>query len=151
MRKLVVFVAFMSFVALTACGGKETPVKDVNSTEVSVGAETDSKDEFDVNKIKEILEYSVLGEKDKITSLSFENGEIKGVIELAPNKLLSAKDLAVTSYSRASDALLEKEGWEVLTMEYVNVGNVSMKRSEKETNEHNMDYFPTEKIKERLK
>ena len=41
MRKLVVFVAFMSLVALTACGGKETPVKDVNSTEVSVGAETE--------------------------------------------------------------------------------------------------------------
>jgi len=113
--------------------------------------EPEQKDEFDVNKIKEILEYSALGEKDKITSLSFENGEIKGVIELAPNKLLSVKDLAVTSYSRASDALLDKEGWEVLTIEYVKVGNVSMKRSEKETNEYNMDYFPTTKIMERLK
>lgn len=65
-----------------------------------------------------MIEYSSMGEGDKlISSLPVENGEIKAVIDLAPNKFnLSPKDIAVASYSQASYALLEEEGWNALTI-----------------------------------
>lgn len=102
-------------------------------------------------KLVEIIEYEGMGEEDTLVSASLGDGEIKAVIELAPSELLSAEDLAVTRYSQASDGLLEHEGWDVLTIEYVDVGTISMNRSEKETNEYDMDYFPVAEIEKRLK
>ncbi|GAA0321032.1 hypothetical protein GCM10008967_09450 [Bacillus carboniphilus] len=101
-------------------------------------------------EVKELIEYTSLGEDDNLNSFSFINGEINATIDLAPNDLFSAEDMAVTRYSQLSDELLYHEGWEVLTVTYVNVGTVSMNRNEKESNEYG-DYFPTLKIEERLK
>ncbi|MEH7013990.1 hypothetical protein V7087_24800 [Neobacillus niacini] len=100
--------------------------------------------------VKEILEYYAIREGDKLSSVSFIEGEIKATFELAPNKLISAKEVAVTRYSHISDELLKHEGWEILTITYINIGMISMNRNEKETNESG-DYFPTTKIEERLK
>ncbi|WHY85971.1 hypothetical protein QNH39_25910 [Neobacillus novalis] len=49
-----------------------------------------------------------------------------------------------------SDELLNHEGWEVLTITYVNIGTIRMNRNEKETNEYGV-YFPTLEIEARLK
>ncbi|RXZ77362.1 hypothetical protein EBB07_31415 [Paenibacillaceae bacterium] len=125
---------------------------DVGLKEGSV-ADFESKPEAEISptQVQEILEYSAIGEGDKVVSVSVENGEIKAVIELLPHDRISAKDLAVSSYSQASDALLDEDGWDQLTIEYVGIGKASMNRSEKETNEYDMDYFPTITIIERLK
>ncbi|MEK3886234.1 hypothetical protein [Bacillus sp. FSL K6-3431] len=70
---------------------------------------------------------------------------------MVSQELLSNENLAITRYSQASDELLDREGWELLTIEYVEVGTISMNRLEKETNEYDMDYFPTDTIEERIK
>ena len=139
---------------------KEEEEQKAKEAEEKALAEQEAKEEtgditekeITVNEVKEIIEYSGMGEGDKLISLTIENGEIKAVIDLAPNKFnLPPKDIAVSTYSQASDALLEEEGWNALTIEYVNVGTVSMDISEKESNEFGMYYFPVANITEKLK
>ncbi|MBO0586345.1 membrane lipoprotein lipid attachment site-containing protein [Sporosarcina sp. E16_8] len=167
-RLLCLFIAIL---LLTACGNdstKEEPglipkVDDVEEIQTQVNTE-DKEVETEIDEpekelneyitpeeVKEILEDAGMGEEDKLVSASVEDVEIKAVIETAPDDLFSADVLAVTRYSQASDELLDHEGWQVLTIEYVDIGTISMNRSEKETNEYDMDYFPTEEIEKRLK
>jgi len=170
MKKLF-YIGAMSALLLSACGEAEKPIpenKTIEFPKTSEQKDAEEKDlaeleakeetggivekEITVNKAKEILEYSGMGGNDKLISLTIENSEIKAVIDLAPNKFnLPPKDIAVSMYSQVSDALLEEEGWNTLTIEYVGVGTVSMDISEKESNELGMYYFPVAIITERLK
>lgn len=109
-----------------------------------------SPQQLTVDDVKEIIEYYSIGENDKLNNVSVENDEIKANIVLASNNLFPAKDMAVNSYSQLADELLKHEGWQTLTVTYVNIGSISMTRNEKETNEVG-DYFPVLKIEERLK
>lgn len=101
------------------------------------------------DELKEIIEYTGMGEDDELVSVSQVDGEIKAVIKVSPDDLFSPEIIAATRYSQLSDELLAYEGWEDLTIQYVDVGEISMNRSEKESNEYG-DYFPTEKIDELL-
>jgi hypothetical protein len=100
--------------------------------------------------VKEMINHSGMGDGDKLTNVSFVNGEIKATIDLAPDEMVPAKDMAVTRYSQLSDELLKHEGWEILSITYPNIGTISMNRNEKETNEFG-DYFPTIVIEGKLK
>lgn len=172
MKKLFYIGVLSSALLLAACGEAEKPFPEnkvikypipseqtKTETEKKVQAEQKTKEEIGnkteneitVNEVKEIIENDGMGENDKLVSLTIENGEIKAVIDLAPNKLnLSAKDIAVTSYQGASDELLTKEGWNTLTIEFVHVGTISMNKSEKVSNEYGY-YFPVVSITEKLK
>ncbi|MFJ7407099.1 MULTISPECIES: hypothetical protein [unclassified Lysinibacillus] len=131
---------------------KEAEGKVLAEKEVKVEPEAIADAEITVNEVKEIIEYSGMGEGDKLVNLNVGNGEIKAVIDLAPSPFnFPAKDLAVTSYQMASDELLTVEGWNTLTIEYVGVGTISMNVSEKESNEFNMYYFPATIITEKIK
>jgi hypothetical protein len=101
-------------------------------------------------QVREIIDYYGIGDGDKLTNVSFVNGEIKATIDIAPNEVLPPRDNAVNRYSQLSDELLVHEGWEILSITYPTIGTISMNRNEKETNEHG-DYFPTMVIEERLK
>ncbi|MGE7693909.1 hypothetical protein ACQKNC_07290 [Lysinibacillus sp. NPDC094177] len=172
MKKLI-YIGAMSALLLAACGEEKAkkPIpenKTIEYPKPSEQAKNEDEEkalaeqkeetgdiaekEITINKAKEILEYSGMGENDKLISLTVENGEIKAVIDLAPNKFnLPPKDIAVSMYSQASDALLEEEDWKTLTIEYVNIGTVSMNISEKQSNELGMYYFPVAIITEKLK
>lgn len=131
---------------------KEAEEKALAEQEAKKETEVIAEKLITVNEAKEIIENSGMGENDKLVSLNVENGEIKAVIELAPNKFnLPPKDIAVSSYQMASDELLAVEGWDTLTIEYVGVGTISMNESEKESNEFDMYYFPAAIITEMLK
>lgn len=102
-----------------------------------------------VDNAKELIEYYAIGENDKLTNFTFKNGEIKATIDLAPVGQFSDEDIAVNIYSQLSDELLNRDGWQILTVTFANIGTVSMNRNEKETNEYG-DYFPTLEIEDRL-
>ena len=124
----------------------EVTKEDEDTTATAKVAET-----IDISLLNEIIVDYSLTDGDKLVSADIKNNEIIAVIKLAPNELFSAKDMAITSYSRASDELLNHEGWEVLSVEYNGIGTISMNRNEKKTNEWEMDYFPTAIIMEKLK
>ncbi|MFJ8100444.1 hypothetical protein [Lysinibacillus sp. NPDC096212] len=170
MKKLF-YIGAMSALLLAACEEAEKPIPENKTIEYPKSSEQKdaeekalaeleakeatgdiSEKEITVNEVKEIVEYDGMGENDKLISLTIEHGEIKAVIDLAPNKFnLPPKDIAVSKYSQVSDALLEEEGWNTLMIEYVGVGTVSMDISEKESNELGMYYFPVATITEKLK
>lgn len=162
--KKILFMLVAALFLLGACDSgentKENKPKENAATEEAQqkpSEDIDVKQEDDIpqaltgDKLKEVIDDYALGEEDKLTTATLENDKIKVTIELAPNELLSNKDLAVTRYSQASDELLNYEGWKVLTITYTDVGTISMDRSEKETNEYDMDYFPTAKIEQNFK
>lgn len=147
MKKLF-FISSLALL-LGACSNEETLPKEKPLTdEVEHIQET----QISNDEIKVIIEDYGLGEEDELISLSVKNGEIKATIDLASSEFnLPLEDMAVTSYSQISDTLLEEEGWNTLTIEYVDIGTISMNISEKEMNELDMPYFPTATITERLK
>lgn len=102
----------------------------------------------DNNQIRKIFEVYALTEEDKLTELSIKNNEIKAVIELGESEL-PPKEIALSVYSSAADELLMYEGWEVLTVEFKDVGIISMDKSFKEINEYG-PYFPYEDIENNL-
>ncbi|MCM3743197.1 hypothetical protein M3193_03495 [Sporosarcina luteola] len=168
MKKL--FILFMAAMLLVACadGTKETavveddetvkieaPVQEESSEEpiaeepIAEPAKEESQD-MSIEEVTELIEYNGVGIDDKLVSTTIENEEIRAVIKMAPDARFSAEDLAVTRYSQLSDELLDHEGWQTLTIEYVGVGTISMNRMERESNEYG-DYFPSMEIENRLK
>lgn len=110
----------------------------------------DDSNELDELELKELLEYVALGENDNIKDLVLEGDEIKAAIEIGDHEIFDDKKLlAEVIYASAGDELLQTEGWEVLTIDFLDVGKVSMHRSDKESNEYG-DYFPTEEILKQL-
>jgi len=101
-------------------------------------------------ELREIIEYSGMGEEDLLISTTIEDSEIKATIEMASHEFLTPDVIAESLYSSLSDELFNYEGWDVLTVTYQDVGTISMNRNEKESNEYG-DYFPTIKIMEKLK
>lgn len=166
-RTLILTVSLFAAMILTACGNTSTDELTEVQTETEVETqenkmknakkENENTDESNASaenilsseKLEEIIEYSVIGEGDKLVSVALENNEFKVVVDMEPQDLLPEKFMASTTYSRLSDELLKHEGWEILTAEFVDVGTVSMNRSEKESNEYG-DYFPLMKIDEIL-
>ena len=172
--KKVFFVLLAALLFLVACNAEDSKEKTEKSnatSEVSkvpeseqtgeeqedienVNVDTEDKSESDspinAEKVEEILTDYGLGEDDNLVSVTVDGGEIKAVIELAPSELISIEDSAIVTYSSVSDELLTHKGWEQLTIEFRNVGTVSMNRSEKETNEFDMDYFPSAVIEKKL-
>lgn len=120
--------------------------QDSNASET----EDAQNDEIDADEVKELLEYGALGENDELKSVTVENGEIKAVIEIGEHELIDdPRLLAETVYSAAGDELLQRDGWDVLTIDFVDVGTVSMNQDQKEANEFG-EYFPSEEIMKQL-
>lgn len=120
--------------------------------EIEIEHDSDTEDvTLEEDEVTELLEFAALGENDRITDLRIENGEILAKVEIGDNDMFDDKSiLAENVYSRAGDELLEYEDWEVLTIEFLDIGRVSLDRFESETNEYGMHYFPSEKIIEQL-
>lgn len=176
MMKKIIYMMLVAILLLAACNAEEPnnnqstnePVEETieksNETEVVPTKDTEKKlnaqsqetqpreipQPLTENQVKEMIDYYGIGEGDQLSNVSFVNGEIKATIDLAPNELFPAKDIAVDRYSQLSDELLNHEGWEILSITYPTIGTISMNRNEKETNESG-DYFPTTVIEERLK
>lgn len=156
MKKLLTII--MAALLLTACGNTEKEVELKKAQDELAKAKEDTKRIEEITgstedtgisaqDIAELLAEEALGEGDSITNVEIADGEIKAVIEISDDAVISDKSLSAESvYSRAGDALLELAGWDVLTIEFSDVGTISMNRNEKETNEYGMDYFPLEKI-----
>ncbi len=128
---------------------EEVDVEDTEVDEIDGPDEIEDSESNELNEqdLKNELEYGALGEGDSITNFNIEDGEIKVTINIADSDIFDDKSLLAESvYSAAGDVLLEHEGWEVLTIEFIDIGNISLHINEKETNEYDMDYFPLEKI-----
>ncbi|GIN93296.1 hypothetical protein J22TS1_43470 [Siminovitchia terrae] len=109
------------------------------------------KDTISVEKVEELITYAAINYDDWLINVDIKNKEIIVEIDLAPHNSLEPKSLAITSYSQASDELLKYDGWNHLTITYINIGTIRMNKSEAETNELGKDYFPADKIKKNLK
>ncbi|WP_405100786.1 hypothetical protein [Oceanobacillus sp. FSL H7-0719] len=112
-----------------------------------MGIENDDEDGHDIDELRSDLEYEVLGDGDVLTDLIIENGEVKATIEIGDNDTIEGETLLAESlYSSAGDVMFLYEGWEVFTVEFVGLGEISLHREDGEINDYDMGYFPLEKI-----
>lgn len=99
---------------------------------------------------EEIIKDTGLNEDDKLLEMEVNIlGEITAKIELQKEEDLSDEKLAITRYRQISDKLMEREDWEELTIEFVDIGTISMDRFDQETDEDS-SYFREEDIENKL-
>lgn len=102
------------------------------------------------NVVREIIKYQGLGEGDSLTKLEVDDYEIKAVVKVGKHDLLTEALKAEAVYIATSEALLKEEGWDTLTVEFTDVGTVSMNRKDAKENEFGGKYFPVEEIMKQL-
>lgn len=98
---------------------------------------------------KEIM-ASLMTKHDHLVELSVVSEEIKAVIDLHDDENSPDEELAVATYHDVSKEYLKNDGWETLTIEFVDIGTISMGYSEKESDDEG-DYFSTEDIEKNFK
>ncbi|GEM_PF-3138525 len=135
MKKYILFISVLFLLFLAACGNNDED-RSAESESVQVQAQTETEEsapaeelenESDDVDFKEIISDSIR-EGDKITKFSNKGNVIKTTIKLAEDDLLSKKDLAETIYSSIGESLFGVEDWQVLTINIVEVGEVSFNR-----------------------
>lgn len=163
MKKIYALGMLLSLLLLGACGSEEAEMDaapeeqldEKKTAEADVANEVDAVEEepkstLTEENLKEIIEFNGTGEEDQLISSEFLNGEVRAVILLGDNDLLTDGEFAVTRYSQLSDELLSYDGWEVLSVEYEGIGTITMNQSEKVTDDWGMTYFPTDVISSKL-
>ncbi|MEK5481030.1 hypothetical protein [Viridibacillus sp. FSL R5-0888] len=157
MKKYILLSSLLAVSLLTACGETEKTTETNKAPETTQQTEsksekpkveTTTKKSNDVD-FKSIIKENI-GEKDKLVAFSNKGSEIKATIELDKNNLLTPNDMAESRYSSISGGLLEVEDWQTLTVNFVDVGEVSFNRDEAETNDILGSFFPTAKIAKKL-
>lgn len=119
-----------------------------NQTEKSV-EDTNNSPYISKEEVKDILEFNLIGDNDEITNVDVKNGEIKATIKWGIDEYYS-RDNAVVAYQGISDELLNREDWNVLTINFEGIGSISMNRNEA-ISEGFGYYFPSEKIEQKLR
>lgn len=155
MKKFAICITVAMLLLTFGCSSNESTSESASNQQnednsIMTTDEQDKQEKVitDNNQIRKIFEVYALTEEDKLTELSIKNNEIKAVIELGESEL-PPKEIALSVYSSAADELLMYEGWEVLTVEFKDVGIISMDKSFKEINEYG-PYFPYEDIENNL-
>jgi len=93
---------------------------------------------------KEIM-ASMMSKHGNIVGLSVVSGEIKAEIKLHNEENSSDEEQAVATYHEVSKEYLKNDDWETLTIEFVDLGTISMDYFEKESNDED-NYFSNEDI-----
>ena len=152
MRKLLFIMVSLVFL-LFACADEaknEDGQAGKENEETSLNEDSGDSEETEIeeDELREIVESSV-AEGDELVSLSIEEGEVHAVVNLAANDSPRPFDVAISRYSDISGKLLTHGGWEVLTVEFSDVGTISIDRSESQENELGV-FFPTKLIEEKF-
>lgn len=96
---------------------------------------------INAEQVKAIIEYHALGANDKLVEASLHDGKINATIEVSESNDLPAGMFAEVIYASIGEELLLHEGWEVLTINFVDIGTVSMNRNQKKDDGFG-PYFP---------
>lgn len=147
----------MSTVLLYGCSevtdSEPTEKKEVKAVDQSeVESKKEDKDivaevKADQPDFKKII-IDNLAEDDIVNDFKTEDGIVYASIQLAEG-MLDDVTMAEAHYSSISDSMLSVEGWDTLTINFEDVGEISFKRDEAESNEYG-SYFPTKRIMEKL-
>lgn len=155
---VIAFAVFLIWFIMTPVEDSDQVADPEDEAISDVAAEIESEPVEDIviepiteDLVREIIEQSALSEGDELTSLEVDGYVINAVVKVTKNELLTEAMKAEVTYSRMSDQLLDIEGWEVLTVEFVDVGTVSFERRESVKNEFGGEYFPLEEIINQLK
>lgn len=108
-------------------------------------AATENNKDDTSDNLKKELEQN-LGEGETITNIKNDGKEL--IIDVNLNK--KDKVLAQTRYSSLTDYLLKNNKWNTITVNFNDIGKISMSVKEAIKNENGMLYFPSEKIINKL-
>lgn len=96
---------------------------------------------INVEQVKAIIEYHALGANDTLVEASLDNENINATIEVSGTDTLPAEMFAEVIFASSGEELLLHEGWEVLTINFIDIGTVSMNRAQKKDDGFG-PYFP---------
>lgn len=94
---------------------------------------------INLEQISQIIDYYGLREGDKLVNVTLENAEIFATIEVQEQMM------AEITYADIADELLLHNGWDILTVDFLGYGKVSMNRSQQKDDGYG-PYFPSIEI-----
>lgn len=113
---------------------------------VDASQSSDKSDDSFIQEIRSAISGSV-GEGESITDVSLSDGNVCVVVDLSgtDTSLLSIEDVAVSRASSITDAFLDisdcDDLWESITVDFGDVGKITMNKKDVETNEYGGRYF----------
>lgn len=149
MKRKLTGICLVGSLLLVACGNTSdtsSEANEENSKPTTQSSETTEKKK--VADFKSMIEDN-LRDGDKINHFSNEDDILKVDITLAKDDLLEPYMLAETAYASISEHLLSVDGWNTLTINFENVGEISFNRDEAQKNDYG-SYFKNEEIINRL-
>lgn len=119
-----------------------------NEQSTQIQDSSENKD-TSLDKIKEAVQNNI-GKGEQIKDFKLENKSIIVNIDLGtPSSNIPLKDLAISRYSSISDNLLEYDSWDTLTINFENVGTVTLNANEASSNTSGK-YFESSLIEKQL-
>lgn len=125
--------------------------KQEESQEDETIEESDIEYNDDVGKeeLKEIIDMNI-GAEDILLDIKVEGRDILIKVKLGEAAPFDVKDLAISRYSSITDELLENSYWENVSVEFVDVGTITMNSSQAIEGEYGR-YFESLDIEENFK
>ncbi|MEK5481026.1 hypothetical protein [Viridibacillus sp. FSL R5-0888] len=156
-RKLALVIPVFAAFALYGCSDDAENTSKDKATVQSEDTSTETTNEVTKQKVKVTKENEKtiiddnIGFDDELIDYKRTENEIKATVKVVGGNGLSTQDVAESRYSSISDALLQKDGWDTLTIKFEDVGTVSFNRDQAEENEIGLPYFPIAEIMKQLK
>lgn len=116
--------------------------KDIKNEENIEDNNTEKTDKaIDKEELESIISKNI-GEDEKILEIVVGGKDIFIEVDLGEEGILPMEDLAYTRYSSITDALLEQDYWNDITVEFKDVGKITMNTKNAKANEYGK-YFDT--------
>lgn len=148
-RNIIIVALIIFFVLVPLLSRCEfTDPADTQATDSVVGASQslDKSDDSFIQEIRSSISGSI-GEGESITDVSLSDGNVCVVVDLSgtDTSLLSIEDIAVSRASSITDAFLDISDcdnlWDSITVDFGDVGKITMNKKDVETNEYGGRYF----------
>lgn len=120
----------------------DTTVEDKKDTKVEKSSDSSTPSDLTADNIKMLVRQNLAG--DKLNDVNFDGENITVSVKLADLAPLTEKDVAVVRFGGISDNLLDKDGWNTLTVNFEGLGSITMNASSAVLNEYGQKCFHSE-------
>ncbi|TAN67127.1 hypothetical protein WS9_009185 [Paraclostridium sordellii 8483] len=116
--------------------------KDKKDIKVEKSSDSSTPSDLTADNIKMLVRQNLAG--DKLNDVNFDGENITVSVKLADPAPLTEKDVAVVRFGGISDDLLDKDGWNTLTVNFEGLGSITMNASSAVLNEYGQKCFHSE-------
>lgn len=154
-KRNIIIVALVIFFVLvpllSRCEFTDPADTQAPNSVSDVSQSSDKSDDSFIQEIRSAISGSI-GEGESFTDVSLSDGNVCIAVDLskADTSILSVEDIAVSRASSITDAFLDISGfddlWDTITIDFGDIGKITVGKDQVKTNEYGMRYFDESKF-----